>query len=199
MDEHLRRSGHEPVDSISPIDALKARMIEMAKIGKNPNKPSQNAWKSREIHNGFKISYKSIFIPDVFVSNEEDDLSEIEPNDSNSGLAVLVRDISSLETEEGSKSEPFITYMVRIGEGEDPVIIIDRKSINNLNIAKDAGVDIGEVEDLLTDIISEDGIHFEPFPVIKLTDSHNDFLQKLLNSLDDKQLELVEDNASSDN
>jgi|SRR3990167_8727180 len=185
MDERKGPTGHEPVDSASPAAALKARIVEMAKLGQDLGIPSR--WKQRETQNGFNILFRTNFVPEASVTNF-----------SNDGLAVLVKDIYDTKIQVSPRSEPFISYIIRINKEEGPVLLINRDSIIKLREAKDTNRQIGDLEDSLSDFLPKGDIPLGSIP-IKLNERHSEFLQKFLDSLDEKKIELVEDDSSSSN
>ena len=202
MIEPLNTAGGESVDSASPITALKTRIVEMAKFGKSSNEPTQNNWRARKVQNGFIMTHKAIFVSEAFALNGETELPDRGSIEYSAGLAVLSRNIYNSETydsetRDGKKHEPYISYTIRLGGGLKPVILIDKKSILRLKFHRDSGVQISEVEEYLTDNIREDTLYHAEVPSIRLNEAYNKFLQKLLDSLDEKDLELIEADASS--
>jgi hypothetical protein len=141
-------------------------------------------------------------VPEAFVLDGETELPDKDSIEYSAGLAVLSRDIYDSETYDsetrnGLKHKPYISYTIRLGGGLKPVILIDKYSILRLKSHRDSGAQISEVEEYLADIIREDTLHHEAVPSIGLNKAYNELLQKLLDSLDEKDLELIETDAPS--
>ncbi|MFH1826896.1 MAG: hypothetical protein ABH812_00475 [bacterium] len=196
-----RPVGLELTPLVPPISILKDRIQELALRGKEPIVQASTKWGQIDLVDGFRVVNKAMFFPKKTLGDFDNNKTiEEDPSKSDTEKIILLREIHSVGTED-TEDRVVFSYLINFVEGENPTIMMFLKNLVAIDATQIVSMRLPEVKDSLPTLIYTGDFPYidsHTFMLSQESERSREFIEKLIKTLQDENLELIQDEALPD-